>query len=139
MEAIGGDTTAAARDWLGRARSELSGVQALLDADQYRMAYRAAFDLMRNAAEVVVTAAGYRVTSAPGHHEATFAVADAFDDGPVRAFDPSRSSQARAKRGSSQYVDVDRRSEVTEEEARRCYGWAVEAVDAAARLLDRGF
>ena len=90
---------------------------------------------MRNAAEALVTAAGYRVTSRPGHHEAVFAIANALDKGSTGAFSGARSSQARLKRGASQYLDVGRADEVTKGDAETSYAWAAEAVEAAEGLL----
>jgi hypothetical protein len=134
-EEIEGDTAVAARNWLEQAKSELPGVKVLIDAGQYRMAYRAGFDIMRNATEAVVTRAGYRVTSRPGHHEAVFAIANALDTKSTGVFGGARSSQSRMKRGSSNYVDVDQSAEITKGEAQTIYSWASEAIAAAEDIL----
>jgi hypothetical protein len=53
----------------------------LLDAERSRLAYNAAYDICRHAAEAVNTSGGYRVTAAAGAPEATFALAVAFLQG----------------------------------------------------------
>ena len=69
IELVAGDAATTARARLGQATDELPGVEALINMGQARLAYRKVYDVWRNAAEVVVAHAGYRVTSALGHHD----------------------------------------------------------------------
>ena len=77
LERVEGDAHRAASQWLARARDDLDGVVTPIAGASYRLAYNAAYDTMRHAAEAVVRAAGARVTSSPGTHEAVFALANA--------------------------------------------------------------
>ncbi len=74
---VEGDTQATALAWLERARSELAVLEPILTTGQWRVAYNAAYDIYRHAAEAVDLAAGYRVLASPGAHRATFALASA--------------------------------------------------------------
>ena len=139
VEGISGDFQRTARSWLATAEEDIAGVESLIEGGFYRLAYRAAYDLYRNAAEVVVTYAGIRVTSSQGHHETVFALAHAIEESfnpPASgAFAGARASQARQQRGSAEYV-ADDPSETTEEDARRIYRWATEAIEVAKSICD---
>ena len=91
---------------------------------------------MRHAAEVVVLKAGGRITSAPGGHEAVFALADALVGGLAPgAFAAPRAAQSRLKRHSLEYIS-DNPADVNETDAREVSQWATEAVAAAASFLE---
>lgn len=135
VEKISGNVVTTAEQWLKQATEELPGVAALLEMKQYRMTYRTAYDLIRNAAEAVITKAGYRVTSAQGHHEAVFALANSLVCDFSGAFDGKRSAQSRGMRSKAQYIDLDRSTEVDAHEAATAYQWAQDAVVAAKEFL----
>lgn len=135
VERVDGDFSATARGWLGAAEAELAGVVALLEARQWRLAYNAAYDICRHAAEAVNTSGGYRVTAAAGAHEATFALADALLSGSSDVFSAVSAGTARQKRNSLEYIDLGRPAEVDEVEARWASSLAQRAVAAAADLL----
>ena len=136
VEEIHGNTVTSAEDWLEQAREELPGVAKLVEMKLYRMAYRTAYDLMRNSAEAIVTKAGYRVTSKSGHHEAIFALANALVSETSEAFSGFRSAQVRGLRSKSQYIDVNRNTEVDATEATNAYQWAAEAIATASSFLE---
>ena len=139
IEEISGDYHQTARSWLGTAQEDVPGVENLIEGGFYRLAYKAAYDLFRNAAEAVVTYVGIRVTSSQGHHEAVFALAHAVDESvnsPASgAFAGARANQARQQRSSAEYV-ADDVAETTEADARRIYRWATEAIEAATSICD---
>jgi len=137
LERVQGDTTAAATDWLAHARGDLSGVEVLVEGRSYRLAFNAAYDTMRHAAEVVVLKAGGRVTSSQGGHEAVFALADALvGEGAPGVFAGSRAGQSRLKRHSLEYIS-DNPVSVNDADAREVLQWAKEAVAAAESFLER--
>lgn len=136
LEEIEGDVQGAARLWLGQARDDLPAVELLLSGHAVRLAYNAAYDIMRKAAEAVVTFAGYRVTATPGHHEAVFVAANAIEAAGSGAFSAPRARIARETRSRTEYyVDVERLDEFTEADARQIYAWASEAVEVAASII----
>jgi hypothetical protein len=122
---------------LEQAKSELPGVAVLIDLKQYRMAYKNAYDIIRNAGEAIITKAGYRIASNSAHHEGLFAVANELVGEGSEAFSGYRSAQARGKRTRAQYIDVNRNTEVDLTEARTAYAWAEEAVEVASKFLSR--
>jgi hypothetical protein len=137
LERVQGDTASTAAAWLVQAKDDLEGVRTLVEGESYRLAFNAAYDTMRHAAEVVVQRAGGRVTSAGGGHEAVFALADALigedDSG---AFVGSRAGPSRLKRHNLEYIS-DSPVAVNEADAREVLQWATEAVTAAASFLAR--
>jgi hypothetical protein len=136
LERIQGDTSATATAWLAQAKEDLAGVRTLIEGDSYRLAFNAAYDTMRHAAEVVVQGAGGRVTSALGGHEAVFALADALigEEASPGVFAGSRAAQSRLKRHSLEYIS-DSPIGVNEADAREVLQWATEAIDAADSFL----
>ena len=76
LERVQGDTARSAATWLAHATQDLTGVESLVEGESYRLAFNGAYDTLRHAAEAVLERAGGRVTSAPGAHEAVFALAD---------------------------------------------------------------
>jgi hypothetical protein len=139
LERVQGDTAATAEAWLAQAKEDLAGIGALVEGQSYRLAFNAAYDTMRHAAEVVVLRAGGRVTAAPGGHEAIFVLADALaaDEAPD-VFSGSRAGVSRRKRHSLEYIS-DSPVEVNEADAREVLQWATEAVTAASSFLSRSF
>ena len=107
----------------------------MLDAKQWRLAYNAAYDICRHAAEAVNTSGGFRVTSAAGAHEATFALADALLQGSSDVFSAVSAGTARQKRNSLEYIDLGRPAEVDEVEARWASALAQRAVVAATDVV----
>ena len=136
VEPITGDTASTARAWLDEAADDLEGVLAVLDQKRWRLAYKGAYDVLRNAAEVIVTRAGYRVRGGDGSHEAVFVLADALLAESSEVFNAANMGQARQRRHASQYIDVERPTEVDEDDARLVVGWASEALDAARAFVD---
>lgn len=134
LEEVDGDTVRTAREWLEHAAAELPGVNQLIEAEQWRLAYNAAYDVCRHAAEAVVMSRGYRITSARGAHEATLAVADSFvsDDD---VFSTPVAGRVRQKRNSLEYLDIGRPSEVAGDEAAWAAEIAARAVAVAQSLL----
>jgi hypothetical protein len=112
-------------------------VQVLIDGGSYRLAYSAAYDIMRHAAEAVVTRAGARIAATQGVHEAVFALADALvaDDTPG-VFAPRRATPARLTRHRLEYIS-DVPIDVEEPDARQALQWATEAVAAATAFATR--
>lgn len=137
LERVEGDTATQAASWLAQTKQDLAGVRTLVEGGSYRLAFNAAYDTMRHAAEVVVQAAGGRVTSAPGGHEAVFALADALagDDSP-QAFSGSRAGQSRLRRHSLEYIS-DNPVDVNKADAEEVLQWATDAVEAAELFLTR--
>lgn len=131
LERLQGDTSAAATSWLAAAADELQGVQGLIDGESYRLAFNAAYDIMRHCAEAVLEKAGGRVTATPGAHEAVFALADALveSDAPG-VFAGQRTNMSRLKRHSLEYIS-DNPTSVDEADAREALQWATECVAAA--------
>ncbi|MFN8027119.1 MAG: hypothetical protein U0W40_12410 [Acidimicrobiia bacterium] len=76
VEAIVGDTSRSAEQWLDAAADDLDGVRVLVEQQRWRLAYKAGYDVLRNAAEAIVTKAGYRVRGGDGSHEAVFVMAN---------------------------------------------------------------
>ena len=137
LERLEGDTAAAASSWLAEAADELQGVQGLIEGGSFRLAFNAAYDIMRHAAEAVLERAGGRVTATQGAHEAVFALADALrgDDAPG-VFAGQRASISRLKRHSLEYIS-DNPASVDEADAREALQWATECVAAAEPLVAR--
>jgi HEPN domain-containing protein len=131
LESIEGDVARSARDWLDRAVGDLEGVGVLLEAERWRLAYKAGYDVLRNAAEAIITRAGYRVRGGEGSHEAVFVVANELVGARSDVFNAADMAQARQRRNASQYIDVDRPSEVNDDDARRVVGWATAAIAVA--------
>jgi hypothetical protein len=134
LEEIAGDTVSTAKEWLEHAAAELPGVDQLIAAKQWRLAYNAAYDVCRHAAEAVVTSQGYRITSGQGAHEATLAVANSFV-GEDEVFSAQVAGRVRLKRNSLEYLDVGRPSEVDGDEAEWARGVAARAVDVTRSFL----
>jgi len=124
---VEGDTRATARAWLERARSELAVLEPILVTGQWRVAYNAAYDIYRHAAEAVNLAAGYRILASPGAHGATFALASAVVGDDSDVFDSVHSSTMTGTRNKLEYLDIDRSTEVSEDDAR----WAVQLAGRA--------
>jgi hypothetical protein len=135
LERIIGDTTRSAVAWLDQAADDLMGVDMLLDQELWRLAYRNGYDVLRNAAESIVTAAGFRVRGGDGSHEAVFVVAHELVAERSAVFNAANMGQARQRRHAAQYIDVDRPTETDEADARRVAAWAHEAVAAARDWL----
>lgn len=135
LERVQGNTASTAAAWLTQAREDLSGIETLVEGGSYRLAFNAAYDTMRHAAEVVVLKAGGRVTSARGSHEAVFAIADALvgEEAPG-VFAGSRAGQSRLKRHNLEYIS-DNPTSVTDADAREVLQWATEATAAAEAFL----
>lgn len=134
-EKVEGDFSDTARQWLAKTADELSGVQALLAASQWRLAANAAYDVCRHAAEAVVTKIGLRITNAQGAHEATLELANAILGEASDAFSYDSAQRLRQKRNSLEYIDLDRSADVSEAEARWAYEVAEKAVRAAEAFL----
>lgn len=132
---IEGDVRATAVNWVERAHAELSVLNPILAASQWRVAYNTAYDIYRHAAEAVVLAAGYRVLASKGAHNATFAMASAVLDGVSDIFDTSNASTMTQTRNRLEYLDVDRTTEVTENDAQWAVQLAARAVDVASSFL----
>lgn len=132
---VGGDVRAAALAWLDRARQELSVLDPILAASQWRIAYNTAYDIYRHSAEAVDLDAGCRVLASPGAHTATFAVADALLRARTGVFASVNASTMSSTRNKLEYVDVDHTQEVTEEDARWAAQLAERAVAEVAALL----
>jgi hypothetical protein len=130
-----GDVRATAVGWVERARNELSVLDPILAAGQWRVAYNTAYDIYRHAAEAVVLAAGYRVLASKGAHNATFAVASAVLDGVSDIFGGTNASTMTQTRNRLEYLDVDRTTEVTDSDARWAAQLAERAVEAASSFL----
>lgn len=138
LERIEGDATGAAETWLIQARAELPGVQTLIEDGLSRLAYNAAYDIMRHAAEAIVAKAGGRVAATQGAHEAVFAIADALvgSESPG-VFAAQRATPTRQKRHSFEYLDVEHPSGADPEDARQALQWATEAIEAAEPFVAR--
>lgn len=135
LEHLEGDTSHTAETWLAAAAAELNGVSGLIDAGSYRLAYNAAYDIMRHAAEAVLEKAGGRVTATQGAHEAVFALADALTgDASPGAFAGQRANVSRLKRHSLEYIS-DSPVSVDEEDAREALQWATECVATAEAFV----
>jgi hypothetical protein len=52
-------------------------------------------------------------------------------------FNGADMAQARQRRHASQYIDIDRPTEVDEREARLVVEWATDAISVARRWLDQ--
>jgi hypothetical protein len=137
VEPIAGDATLSARQWLEAAAEDLGGVALLVEERRWRLAYKGGYDVLRNAAEVVVTRAGYRVRGGDGSHEAVFVLAHALVGDASQVFNGADMAQARQRRNSSQYIDIDRATDVDESEARRIVASATEAISVARRFIDQ--
>ena len=124
---VEGDMRATALAWLERARSELTVLEPILVTGQWRVAYNAAYDIYRHAAEAVDLAAGYRILASAGAHGATFALASAVVGDATDVFDGVHSSTMTGTRNKLEYIDVDRSTEVGEDDAR----WAVQLAERA--------
>ena len=124
---VEGDVQATALAWLERARRELTVLEPILAAGQWRVAYNAAYDIYRHAAEAVDLAAGYRILASAGAHGATFALASAVVGDATDVFDGVHSSTMTGTRNKLEYLDVDRSTEVSEDDAR----WAVQLASRA--------
>ncbi len=124
---VEGDLHATAVAWLDRARGELAVLEPILAAGQWRVAYNAAYDIYRHAAEAVDLHAGYRVLASRGAHAATFAVASAVLGGASDVFDTVSATTMTGTRNRLEYVDVDHSTEVTEGDAR----WAAQLAERA--------
>jgi hypothetical protein len=129
--------TRAIRHALGSSRrlTPFDGVRALLGQERWRLAYKGGYDVLRNAAEAIVTKAGYRVRGGDGSHEAVFVLADALVAGQSDVFNAANMGQARQRRHASQYIDVDRPTEIDEDEARRVVTWAETALAVAREYV----
>ena len=136
-EPITGDTALSARHWLESAADDLDGVAVLVEQERWRLAYKAGYDVLRNAAEAIVTRAGYRIRGGDGSHEAVFALAHALVGDKSDVFNGANMAQARQRRHASQYIDVDRELGVDQTEARLVVHWATEAISVARRWLDQ--
>jgi len=135
-EDVEGDVRAAAVQWLAEAEADLDAIGPAVAASRYRVAYNAAYDTYRHAAEAVIHASGYRVLSRRGAHEATFALAAAILDGePTDVFEAASASVIRNTRNGLEYLDPDRPVAVTEADARWAEDLARRAVDAAATYV----
>lgn len=137
VEPIIGDAALSARRWLESAAEDLDGVAVLIDRAQWRLAYKGGYDVLRNAAEAIVTKAGYRIRGGDGSHEAVFVLAHALVGDQSGVFNAADMAQARQRRHASQYIDVDRATEVDEREARLMAQRATEAISVARRWLDQ--
>jgi HEPN domain-containing protein len=135
LERLQGDTMSAARSWLQEASNELDGIPGLIEGGSYRLAYNAAYDIMRHAAEAVLEKAGGRVTATPGAHEAVFALADALvDEDAPGVFAGTRANVSRLKRHSLEYIS-DSPASVDEKDAREALQWATECISAAGAFI----
>ncbi len=137
LEGVDGDAYSAAIQRLRLASDDLDGVRVLLEGGSLRLAYNAAYDTLRHAAEAVVRGAGGRVTSGLGTHEAVFALADAlvkgYDD---EVFAGTRATTSRLKRNSLEYPE-DNPVSVDESDAEEVLQWASDAIKAAEAFLSR--
>lgn len=133
---VEGDVRSAALQWLAEAEADLDAIDPAIDAGRFRVAYNAAYDTFRHAAEAVIHTSGYRVLSGRGAHEVTFALAAAiFDDEPTDVFEAANASVIRNTRNGLEYLDPDRPVAVTEADARWAEDLARRAVDAAATYV----
>ncbi|MGH3732333.1 MAG: hypothetical protein ACRDVC_03015 [Acidimicrobiales bacterium] len=137
LDRVDGDARVGAAQRIALARDDLDGVRLLIDGGSYRLAFNAAYDTLRHAAEAVLRGAGSRVTSALGGHEAVFALADAlvagYSDG---VFAGARAGSSRLKRNSLEYPE-DNPVTVDELDAREVLQWASDAINAADSFLSR--
>jgi len=124
---VEGDNQATALAWLERACSELMVLEPILVTGQWRVAYNAAYDIYRHAAEAVDLAAGYRILASAGAHRATFDLASAVVGDSSDVFDGVHSSTMTGTRNKLEYLDIDRSTEVSEDDAR----WAVQLAGRA--------
>lgn len=135
LERLEGDTASAAQAWLEEAAAELQGIPGLIDGGSFRLAYNAAYDIMRHAAEAVLEKAGGRVTATPGAHEAVFALAEVLvGDAAPGVFAGKRANVSRLKRHSLEYIS-DNPASVNEGDAREALQWATECVYAAEAFI----
>jgi hypothetical protein len=135
LERLQGDTTSAAKSWFQEASGELDGIPGLIEGGSYRLAYNAAYDIMRHAAEAILEKAGGRVTATPGAHEAVFALADALvDEDAPGVFAGTRANVSRLKRHSLEYIS-DSPASVDEKDAREALQWATECISAAEAFI----
>jgi len=132
-----GDVQKTAKEWLDRARAELTVLEPILAAGQWRVAYNTSYDIYRHAAEAVDLVAGYRILASKGAHVATFALASAAVEGESDVFDAVTSSQMTGTRNSLEYLDVSNPVDVDEDAARDAGQLAERAIDAAASFLAR--
>ena len=63
---VEGDVRSAAEQWLAEAEADLDAIEPAIAAGRNRVAYNAAYDTFRHAAEAVIHASGYRVLSGRG-------------------------------------------------------------------------
>lgn len=134
---VEGDVRSAAVQWLAEAEADLDAIEPAIAAGRYRVAYNAAYDTFRHAAEAVIHASGCRVLSGRGAHEATFALAAAIlDDEPTDVFEAASASVIRNTRNGLEYLDPERPVAVTEADARWAEGLARRAVDAASSYVE---
>jgi hypothetical protein len=135
LERIVGDTMRSAGAWLDQAAADLAGVDMLLGEGLWRLAYRGGYDVLRNAAESIVTAAGFRIRGGDGSHEAVFVVAHELVAEQSAVFNAANMGQARQRRHAAQYIDVERPTEIDATDAQRVAEWAREAVAVARAWL----
>lgn len=135
---VEGDVRSAAVLWLAEAEADLDAIGPAIAAGRYRVAYNAAYDTFRHAAEAVIHASGYRVLSGRGAHEATFALAAAIlEDEPTDVFEAANASVIRNTRNGLEYLDPTRPVAVTEADARWAEDLARRAVAACSTYVER--
>lgn len=132
-----GDVHKTAKEWLDRARAELAVLEPILSAGQWRVAYNAAYDIYRHAAEAVDLVAGYRILASKGAHVSTFALASAVLEGQSDVFDTVTASRMTGTRNSLEYLDAANPVDVDEEAARGAGQLAERAIEAATSFLKR--
>ena len=131
-----GDVRSAAAQWLAEAEADLDAIEPAIAAGRCRVAYNAAYDTFRHAAEAVIHASGYRVLSGRGAHEVTFALAAAIlDDEQTDVFEATSASVIRNTRNGLEYLDPGRPVAVTEADARWAEDLARRAVDACSTYV----
>jgi hypothetical protein len=130
-----GDVRATAGEWLARARDELVVLEPILSAGQWRVAYNAAYDIYRHAAEAIDLSAGYRILASAGAHSATFALAAAVIGDQTDVFGATQASTMTGTRNRLEYLDAGRSMEVGEGDARWAVQLAARAVADASSFL----
>lgn len=130
-----GDRRATAAHWLEEAKADLEAVEPAIERSRFRVAYNAAYDVYRHAAEAVVHVAGFRIRSGPGSHEVTFELAAAVMDGRSDVFESASAAPIRMTRNGLEYLDADRPVEVTAQDARWALQLAERAVSEASTFV----
>lgn len=130
-----GDVQSTARAWLERASDELAVLELILKAEQWRVAYNAAYDIYRHAAEAVDLNQGYRILAKPGAHRSTFALASALLGPQGQIFGESIASAMTGTRNKLEYLSDESDIEVDDADARWAVSVAAEAVEAARKFV----